>query len=878
MRLPLRASAPALLVLLLASSAPFPAVAAEEPDLRLGDDVLPTFEAIRLRIDPGQKEYSGAVAVDLTARRATGGFRLHARGQTLGRFVLTRDGREVPLRYPPGEPGAGGLLLVRTVEPLSPGPYHLEIEFTQAFNTRSVGLYRTEKDGRSYAFTQLEADDARRAFPCWDEPGVKIPYQLTVEVPAALQTVSNTPIEKETPSGAGKTVVFARTPPLPAYLLALAVGRFEFTPIPGLSVPGRIVTVPGQGRLAGAAVQAVPPLLAALERWFGRPYPFAKLDLVAAPEFWPGGMENPGAILFAEPILLLDAAATENEREREARVIAHELAHMWFGDLVTMRWWDDLWLNEAFADWMGDKITDQVFPRWRHGTAALAEINAIMAQDAHPSAGAMRRPVVDPDSQLQNAGVAYGKGKGVLAMFEAFLGPETFRRGVNEYLRENAWGNATAGDLWSTLGRTAGQDVGTSMATFLDQPGLPLVRVEALPGGRVALAQERFANAGSPAPPLTWKIPVGLKYGDAQGVHTTTVLLTEARQTATLPGVSSPVWVMPNLDGAGYYRWSVPEAQLLALAENAPAHLDPRERVAFLNNFSALLSAGLVHGDTYFRVATTFTADPDPQVVGALLDRLTEQSRRLVPDAMAESFAAYVRRTFRPVLDRLGHTARPGEEPGVPGLRARLLRWLGEEGRDAEVLREATAAARRYLADPRGFDPDLVGVDLDLAVFHGDRALFDEVRRRFESARSPTERARYLRLLGHFRDPALQAEALRYSLTGPLQPTEILRLAGGVGGTEQGGDRAFDFLRDHYDQLVARVPPVVLPLLPGIIGGCSAERLARAEAFFAAPGHSVAGTERQLANAADQVHDCLRLREREGAAVAAYLKEEPATR
>jgi alanyl aminopeptidase len=496
-----------------------------------------------------------------------------------------------------------------------------------------------------------------------------------------------------------------------------------------------------------------------------------------------------------------------------------------------------------------------------------------MLRDVLASAGALRRPIVDPDSLLQNAGAAYGKGKGVLGMFETWLGPETFRRGVNDYLAEHAFGNATARDLWSALGRAAGKDVGAPMATFLDQPGLPLVRVEILSGGRVALSQERFLNAGASAPPLTWKIPVGLKYGDGRSVRTTTVLLVESRQTVTLPGVSELTWVMPNLGGAGYYRWSVSEAQLHLLAENAPARFDPRERVAFLDNFSALLEAGLVHGDTYFRVAAAFAADPDPQVVGTLIDRLTEEDRALVPEALADRFAAYVRRTFRPVLDRLGRTARPGEGIQVPALRAQLLRWLGEQGRDEEVLREATAAARRYLADPRGADPALVTVDLELAAWNGDRALFDEYRRRFESAKIPTERDRYLRLLGRFRDPALQAEALRYSLTGPLKPNELLRPAMTIGFTAAGADPVVDFVRDHYDQLVSRMPPVALPFLPRVAVGCSAERLARVQAFFAAPGHSVPGTERTLANVADQVHDCLRLREREGAAVAAFLKE-----
>jgi alanyl aminopeptidase len=879
--------ASALLTLLLAGIT-VSARAAEVAEVRLGDDVLPTFEAIRLHVDPGQKEYSGTVAVDLEARRSTDSFRFHARGQKLTRVALTGgdaggggksgSGGEIPLRLDPAD--EQGLITARVSRPLTPGAYRLEIAFTQAFNAQSVGLYRTEKDGRSFAFTQLEADDARRAFPCWDEPGVKIPYQLTAEVPAAHLAVSNTPVEREEKGNAGwKTVVFKRTPRLPAYLLAFASGPLEVTPIPGLSVPGRIVSVPGGSRLAGTAVQLVPPLLAALERWFGQPYPFEKLDLIAAPEFWPGAMENPGAIVFADRVLLLDpATATGSDRLQLAHVAAHELAHQWFGDLVTMAWWDDLWLNESFADWMGDKVTDQVYPQWKQETTVRTEINRVMDQDARPSASAIRQPVASPDQVLTNTGVLYAKGKAVLGMFEAFLGPEAFRRGVHDYLRQHAGGNATSSDLWRALGRPAGRDLGATMATFVDQPGLPLVRVEPLREGRIALSQERFTNAGAPAPPLAWKIPVGLKYGDGQAVRTTTVLLESGRQVVTLPGAATVAWVMPDLHGAGYYRWSVPEGMLGELAASAPAHLDPRERIAFLGNLTALLDAGIVHGDTFLAVAAPFAADPEPLVVTALIEQLDSVRQALVPAALGEPFAGYVRRIFRPVLDRIGREGRPGEEPNLPVLRNRLLLWLGDEGRDPEVIRYGESFARRYLASPAGLglDSDLATTALDLAALHGDRALFEDYRKHFEAAKTPVDRGRYLRALSRFRDPAIQEEVLRYALTGPLKPNEFLLTAGGIGATEPGADRFFAWMREHFDDIAKRIPPILMPFLPMAAGGCSAERLEQGKQFFATPGHRAQGTDRQLARVADQVHDCLRLREREGAAVAAYFQKDGA--
>ncbi|MFY9824152.1 MAG: M1 family metallopeptidase, partial [Thermoanaerobaculia bacterium] len=479
-----RAGAPRRALLYpLALSAVVALAPAAMAEPRLGGDVVPTFEAVRLRLDPARADYSGAVAVDLDVRRATAQVRFHARGQTFTRLALSQGGRDVPVEV---ERGENGYTVARARAPLAPGAYRLTIDFTQAFDTRAVSLYRTEKDGRAYAYTQFEAADARGAFPCWDEPGFKIPWQVTLEVPGALQAVANTPLEKEQsgePAGEWKTLTFARTPPLPSYLLAVAVGTFDSTPIPGLSVPGRVVSPAGQGKLAGLAAETTPALLAALERYFGQPYPFAKLDLIAVPERF-GAMENPGAITFTDSILLTDPGIPSAEhRALLTYVTAHELAHMWFGDLVTMAWWDDLWLNESFADWMTLKVGDQVFPANGASLKALKDLNAVMGSDAQPSARPIRKEIAEPDQAMQAVGVTYGKGKAVLAMFESWLGPEVFRKGVLDHLRAHAWGNAVAADFWAALERASGRkDVAATLAGFLDQPGLPLVQVEPLPG------------------------------------------------------------------------------------------------------------------------------------------------------------------------------------------------------------------------------------------------------------------------------------------------------------------------------------------------------------------------------------------------------------
>src|SRR5688572_2045978 len=415
----------AVLVVLALS---FPLAAAP---LRLATDVVPRAQSISLTIDPARDDYSGIVVVDLDVRRPVTTFRFHSEEIALGQVDLRGPAGSVPITHAAGEEST---VEVSTSTPLQIGRHTLTISFTNEFDRRSVGLYKTTRGPSPYVFTQFQAIDARKAFPVWDEPSFKFPYQLTVKIPAQLSAVFNTPIANEAVRDGWKSVVFAPTKPVPAYMLAIAVGDFEFTPIPDLSIPARVVTVRGQSKLTRAAVEVTPPLLSALEGGFGIPYPYEKLDLIAVPEFWPGAMENPGAITFADRVLLSDpASATPSDRRSLASITAHELAHMWFGDLVTMEWWDDFWLNESFADWMGDKITDQLYPELGHAAAEIEGIQDVMSRDARAGTDPIRNPHADALEAMRNVGLAYNKGKAVLSMFESWIGPEKFRQGVLEH-------------------------------------------------------------------------------------------------------------------------------------------------------------------------------------------------------------------------------------------------------------------------------------------------------------------------------------------------------------------------------------------------------------------------------------------------------------
>src|SRR5262249_30841338 len=306
-------------------------------------------------------------------------------------------------------------------------------------------------------------------------------------------------------------------------------------------------------------------------------------------------MENPGAITYSTNVLLVDPkAATVAQRRSQVRVTAHELSHMWFGDLVTMAWWDDLWLNESFADWLGDKITTEVHPEFRNDVSALSQIQGTMTGDTRPSSRAIEHDVKPGDNLMQDVGTAYNKGKAVLGMFETWVGPVAFQNGVRSYLRQHSWGNATADDLWAALSKTSGQDLAGAMRTFLEQPGLPLVTASVGADGKLELAQRRFLNAGVDAPALQWRIPVPVRWSDGKATHTQTFLLTEPKQSFAL-GAGAPAWVLPNADSYGYFRWSVSPDNWSALVSHTQ-ELTPRERVGLVGNSAALLDGGMLHG------------------------------------------------------------------------------------------------------------------------------------------------------------------------------------------------------------------------------------------------------------------------------------------
>ncbi len=849
---------------------------ADEPDsLRLDPNVAPTFQSIKLIVDAGQPEYSGSVSIKLRVRDRTSTFKFHAEDIILNTITLRNEETSISLTRRNGETG---LVIVNTETELPPGQYTLDIDFSNELDTQPVGLYTFEAGGHSYTFTDFEPSNARKAFPCWDEPNFKIPYQIAVTVPDSYLAVSNTPIEEETVANGYRSVIFDTTKPLPSYLLALGTGPFEGVSIAGLSVPGKIFTVKGKTHLTSEAARVIPTILASLEKYFGSPYPFQKLDLIAVPQASFGAMEYPGAIAFLENLLLLDPNSSLRQRRRLTWVMAHELAHMWFGDMVTLAWWDDLWLNEAFAEWLGTKVADRLFPEYSISMDAVEDVQRAMRADAMLSARAIRQPISPRDNADEVFDVlTYNKGHSVLAMFERWLGAETFRSGVLDYIQSHMWGNATAEDFWSALSKAAGTDVGSSMATFLDQPGIPLVAAELLTDGKIKLSQRRFLHYGVQNPDSgSWDIPVIMRYPQGDSTRTESLLLTNKTQIVELKPKTPPQWIHLNAGEQGYYHWSAPRQMLMTLAENAQVLLNVRERVSFFGHLSALLDAGIIRADDHLKFVRYFADDTSPEVVIAVMDALQRIRYDFVDEdeSMTDSFASYVRSTLRPAVERFGLTRVEGEDEAVSLLRPNLMFWVGLHGKDEKVMSYADSLAGSYMKDHNSIDPELGFRALRMYASHGDQALFDRYKRKVEMSESPTERYNYVLALGCFEDPRLIEEALEYAAEGPLRPQERVFLPNMIFlSSPRFRDTVFEWFMSRYDRLISEVPPYLVLRIPRFAGGASKERLEKARRFFRKEENAPQGTEKVLQKLEEGVMRRIDLREREGERVANYLKE-----
>lgn len=842
-----------------------PCLAAQD-EFRIAPGTRPLEQSVWLKLDPAQDSYEGRVQI--TLERTQAGKRLQFNGLDYRIDSATLSGAaDCALTTAMVK---NGLVDADCDKELPVGRYRLDVAFHAPFNRKSVGLFKTIDQGEPYLFTQFEMTDARRAFPVFDEPEFKIPFTLSISVPDGLKAYANTPETAQVSKDGWTTREFARTPPIPSYLVALAVGALEEYEVKGMRVPGRIITTRGKSALAPYAASQMPKILDALEAYFGRPYPYAKLDSVALPEFPFGAMENVGLITYREDLLLIDAEHASLEQKRSSlSVIAHEIAHQWYGNLVTMRWWDDLWLNEAFASWMGTKIIGQLYPELE--TQLNLPQNSAMPSDALLTTRPIRKPVHSEADVFDGLGLAYSKGSAVLSMVEQWIGAEDFQRGIHAYLKAHEFANAQADDLWGALGKAADQDVAAVLRSFIEQSAFPLLKVE-LDGKSLKLSQQRFAYPGATPAPQRWSVPVNISYGDGKRSRSTSVLLSEDSASIELEFV--PLWVYPDTDGKGYYRFKLSDE---LLAQSLPhfnaENLNVRERLAFIAGSNALFQSGKLNASDYLPIIVPFLDDAHPRVVNQALAQIRELREPLVSKALEPEWSRFVSKAAQPALKRHGLKSRKDDAAGMNGLRSSLIRLAGLEGRDDQVIARCRQQTELFLADPDRADSGLIDAQLEVAAFHGDQALYDQMVTVFESTSRPAVRSSLLQALAMFGDAKLQAASLDYVLTEHITASDVRYILQGQLYTEERAARTRAWLYQHYDELLKKLPPFMVPFMPQVLGGgCDKAILDSAYDFFLPRLEDTPAYSRTLEKTAESVRQCAALRARESASLAAYLK------
>lgn len=852
-----------------------PAAAKEEPPPtgKLPDGVVPVRYALDLTIVPAERRFSGRVAIAVEVKEATKRIWLHGQDLEVDSAAIVVGDARVPATFTQKtESGVSALDLEQSV---GPGAATIEIAYTAPFDDQLKGLYRVEEGGHAYAFTQLESHFARLAFPSFDEPRFKTPFAITVKakegdtVITATRETSRTPVE-----GPARLVewTFAETAPLPTYLIAFAVGPLDVVEHPGglppnevrkQALPFRGVAAKGKGARLKYALENTAPLLASLERYFGEPYPFTKLDVIAVPDFSAGAMENVGAVTFREYLLLLDEkTAPITQKQAFAGVMAHELAHMWFGNVVTMPWWDDIWLNEAFATWMAYKVVDEVEPSWELHLGLKERVLDAMGYDSLASARQIRQPI-ESDHDIRNAfdSITYSKGGGVLAMFESWLGEETFRDGIRRYMKKHRYQSATYEDLVSALSEAAQKDVATPFKTFLFQPGVPFVdvdvRCEAGKAPALELAQARYLPVGSKLDAAkTWKVPVCVRYGVGKEQKQQCALVEGARATVALEAASCPAWVVPNADGAGYYRWSLPAAWLDKLPF---AKLPVSERLDYADSLRAAFASGRLDAAEAMKRLTVVAQDPHRAVASAALPVADYVMQHLVPETESEKAEAWARKLYQPALARLGYAPRRGEDPNTTRMRADVLAFLALSARDPAAQKKLAALGNAWLDGKKSpaVSPELLPVALKAAMRAGDATLFDKMLLRFKETDDALERGFLLDALAVSLDPELARKARELTLDPALRGNEVLRPLGVQVMQEETRADAWQYLEDHWTRVLDVVPTTRQGSLPWLAASfCKRSEAERVRAFLGERIKDVIGGPRNLDGALEAVELC----------------------
>ncbi len=790
-----------------------------EAKYRLPRSVTPSRYDLRIEADLGVETFAGTEVVAVVVHEAATEIVLNAKELEVSAARLSSaDGREIEISKIRADEEAERIH-VELASTADPGAWTLELSFAGALSDKMVGFYRsTYADGNgtrhTIAVTHFEATDARRAFPCWDEPDLKAVFGVTLVVPDGHTALSNGPETGRTPLGDGRSEVrFADTMTMSTYLVAFVLGRLQLTEtVDAGGVPTRIACVPGKEHLAAYALEAGSYALRFFADYYAIAYPDRKVDHVALPDFAQGAMENLGCITYRETLLLADPAqATQEELLDVAETVAHELAHMWFGDLVTMRWWNGIWLNEAFATFMAYLAVDAWRPDWAiWPTFARIRANALEV-DSLASTRPIEYPVLSPDdaSGMFDT-LTYTKGGAVLRMLEQWLGPDRFRGGIRRYLRTHAYGNTETHDLWDSLETESGEPVRRIMDAWIFQPGYPAITARLDPDG-VRLTQRRFIPS-DPGDDTTWPVPLIVRQVWGDGERRESVLV-EA-DGLVVPLAAPDAVVTANAGGASFVR-VVYDDELRGRLTEGRNLLSPAERQDIVDDTWAAVAAGQVSVLAFLDLVEGFPGEDELAVWQAILHGLA-WCDRFVEGEARERFRDFVRDLVRPAFERLGWEATDEEPDLVKALRGQLVTAMGVLGNDPETQAMARELEHEASAG-EPVDAQLAAAAVEVVAASGGPEDYERFRGAVRTATTPQLENRYLFALPRFRDLELFDRTLADALGSEIRPQDApFVLARGIVHREL-GPRAWAFVRDHWDELNERLAPTnVIALAAGV--------------------------------------------------------------
>jgi aminopeptidase N/puromycin-sensitive aminopeptidase len=825
---------------------------------RLPHTVRPEHYNLRLIPDLKAATFTGDEVIDVTLSQPSRIIVLNAADLTFKSVTATTK----------GHPAVTGMVTLDSANEqavltfpgeLASGKVRLAIHYTGILNDDLLGFYLAKTATRSYAVTSFESTNARRAFPSFDEPALKATFDIALTVDAGDMVISNSAVLSDTPApaiaGVAKhTVVFVTTPRMSTYLVAFLVGDFECISGASDGIPIRVCTTPGKRETGRFALSAAEYDLHYYDHYFGIPYPLSKLDMIALPDFGSGGLENFGAITYRETLLLVDEKTATLDQKKDVTVtVAHELAHQWFGDLVTMRWWDNLWLNEGFATWMATKPVSTQHPDWHYSQDNASELQTALRLDAQPTTHAIRTRVDTPSEiGAMFDGISYGKAGAMLAMVEHYLGEETFRDGVHDYLARHKYGNATAEDFWKAQTRRSGRPVDRIMSSLVEQPGVPLLTFTDHDVGGVEVRQSRFFSdpSASAKDARLWALPLCFK---TSGKPACAMLDSATRRVP----VATSNFLFANADAKGYYRSSYSKADYQKIVANAETSLTPEERIVLVGDELALMHSGAATAGDNLDLMAALHDDPNVIVLQNVLGTLGEIENQLATDDDRAMLRAWVRREFVPVYRALGAkpTGKDVESHNRQQLRALIFIALGE-AKDPEILTEAKALTDRYIADQRSVDPSLAASALYIAATNGDAELYDRLLALRASSQDPEVQASSLYLTTHFTDSTLVTRTLDLVTSSKLRNRDNATMLAIMLRNRDTQELTWSYIARHWDLIHANAGA----RLVGATGTfCSTEKRDEVLRFFET--HKVAGAEQALKIAGESIGSCVRLRD-----------------